>query len=99
MIRLISVLLVGAIVSMYFFPFEFVFLPGVNTKMAMAAIGLVILGFELPRQKESIIRSDLLVLSFIATIVSLICYFAVVYNNTNVHSVDVGVVGRCLHCN
>ena len=83
MIRLISVLLVGAIVSMYFFPFEFVFLPGVNTKMAMAAIGLVILGFELPRQKESIIRSDLLVLSFIAAIVSLICYFAIVYNNTN----------------
>ena len=83
MIRLISVLLVGTIVSMYFFPFEFVFLPGVNTKMAMAGIGLVLLGIELARQKESIIRRDLLVLSFIAAIVSLICYFAVVYNNTN----------------
>lgn len=83
MIRLISILLVGAIVSMYFFPFEFVFLPGVNTKMAMAGIGLVLLGIELARQKESIIRRDMLVLSFIAAIVSLICYFAVVYNNTN----------------
>ena len=83
MIRLISFLLVGTIVSMYFFPFEFVFLPGMNTKMAMAGIGLVLLGVELARQKVSIIRRDLLVLSFIAAIVSLICYFAVVYNNTN----------------
>lgn len=83
MFKNLSIILVGSIVSFYFFPFEFVFLPGVNTKMAMAGIGMVLLGVELARQKESIIRRDLLVLSFIATIVSLICYFSVVYNNTN----------------
>ena len=53
MIRLISVLLVGTIVSMYFFPFEFVFLPGVNTKMAMAGIGLVVLVVELAGKKDT----------------------------------------------
>ena len=83
MIRLISVLLIGTIVSFYFFPFEFVFFPGVNTKMALAGIGLVLLGIELARQRESKIRRDLLVLSFIAAIVSFMCYFAVIYNNTN----------------
>lgn len=83
MLRFISVLFVGAIVSFYFFPFEFVFLPGVNTKMVLAGIGLVMLGVELARQKGGVIRRDLFGLSLIATIVSLICYIAVVYNNTN----------------
>lgn len=83
MIRLISVLLVGTIASMYFFPFEFVFLPGVNTKMALAGIGLVVLGVDLAKRRVGIIRRDILALSLIASIVSLICYVAVVYNNTN----------------
>lgn len=31
------------VLSFYFFPFEFTFMPGINTKMAMAGIGLIVL--------------------------------------------------------
>lgn len=83
MVKLFSIILTGIIVSCYFFPFEFVFLPGVNTKMALAGLGLLVLGIQLAMKQEPIIRKDLMGLSFIAVIVSLICLFSVTYNNTN----------------
>ena len=42
----IKIILTGIIVSMFFFPFEFTFLPGVNTKMAMAGFGLLFIIFD-----------------------------------------------------
>lgn len=40
MMRLLAMLLVAMIVSGYYFPFTFSFLPGVNTKMVLAVIGI-----------------------------------------------------------
>lgn len=83
MVKLFSIILTGIIVSCYFFPFEFVFLPGVNTKMALAGLGLLVLGGQLAMKQEPIIRKDLMEFSFIAAIVSLIGLVSVTYNNTN----------------
>ena len=68
--------------SFYFFPFEFTFLPGVNTKKAMAGVGLILLIIQLARQKDSIINRDIFQLSIGAGSVSLIGFFAVTWNDT-----------------
>ena len=49
----IAVLLTGALFSMYFFPFEFYAIPGINTKMGLAAIGLVILAFSMAKGEDT----------------------------------------------
>lgn len=70
------------VVSFYFFPFEFRFLPAVNTKMALAALGLVILGIQLARNRNALINKDFLVLSILAALVSLAGLVSVIYNGT-----------------
>ena len=80
--KLFSIILTGIIVSFYFFPFEFVFLPGVNTKMALAGMGLLVLGLQLAKQGGAVIRKDLMFLSLVAAVVSLIGLASVTYNNT-----------------
>lgn len=71
------------ITSFYFFPFEFTFLPGMNTKMVIAGIGLVVLAFHFARRREFKIDNDFLTISAWALVVSLIGFAAVTYNNTN----------------
>lgn len=68
--------------SLYFFPFTFTFLPGVNTKMAMAAVGLVVLGIQLSRSRNSIFSKDAVVISLYALVVSFACFIAVTLNET-----------------
>lgn len=82
MIRILSVIFTIVVTSFYFFPFEFTFLPGVNTKMAMAGLGLVILGIQLGKSRDSLIGKDFFVLSMFALAVSLISYIAVSLNDT-----------------
>ncbi|MBQ3186934.1 MAG: hypothetical protein IJB62_05185 [Alistipes sp.] len=74
------------ITSFYFFPFEFSFLPGINTKMALAGIGLVLLGLNLGRSRESLFRKDITIASLLAGAVSLIGFIATIYNNTTDYS-------------
>ena len=75
-------ILLGALVSAYFFPFEFTFLPGYNTKMIMAALGLALWGINLSKQRAFSTNASLLNLSVMALIVSLIGVVSVVINNT-----------------
>ena len=77
--KLFSIILTGIIVSFYFFPFEFVFLPGVNTKMALAGMGLLVLGLQLAKQGGAVIRKDLMFLSLVAAVVSLIGLTSVLF--------------------
>ncbi len=74
--------LLGVMVSFYFFPIEFTFLPGINTKMAMAGFGLVILMFQLARKEQPHIDKSIFNLSIIACIISLASLIAVTYNET-----------------
>lgn len=71
------------IVSFYFFPFSFHFLPAVNTKMAMGGLGLVVLAVELARNRNALINKDFFLLSIFAAFVSLAGLVSVIYNNTS----------------
>lgn len=86
MLKYIQIAIGVIITSFYFFPFEFTFLPGVNTKMAMAGIGLVVLGFQLGKARNSLLNKDLMLLSGYALLVSLIGFISVTYNETRDYS-------------
>ena len=82
LLRACGMVLLAVLTSFYFFPFEFTFLPGVNTKMAMAGFGLVLLVFRLARQGRSMIDSDFFHLSLWAALVSLAGFATAVWNDT-----------------
>lgn len=78
LVHTISVILT----SFYFFPFETIFLPGVNTKMILAGIGLLILGKRLAQRRNAGINKDFFVLSLLALGISLISLLTMTINNT-----------------
>ena len=84
--HLLLVIFTILITDFYYFPIEFVFLPGVNTKMFLAGIGLVMLGFNLARHQMGQIDKGFLWLSLAALCVSFISYISIVVNNTPDHS-------------
>ncbi len=74
---------VGVILtSFYFFPFSFTFLPTVNTKMAMAGVGLVLVGIQLGRARNSVFSKDMVTISLYALMVSFTSFIAVTLNET-----------------
>lgn len=75
--------LLSILTSFYFFPFEFTFLPGINTKMAMAGVGLILVIVQLARQGRSLINKDIFNLAIMAGVVSLIGFFSVIWNDTH----------------
>ena len=82
MLKYLVIIITVVITSFYYFPFEFVFLPGINTKMALAGLGLIVLGFNLAKHRNGIDR-DLFILSLIAMPLSLISLTTMIYNVTN----------------
>lgn len=82
MFRVIGMVLLAILTSFYFFPFEFTFLPGINTKMAMAGISLCVLIAQLACKRSSIINRDFFELSLLSGVVSLISFFAAIFNDT-----------------
>lgn len=80
--RNIGMVCIVILTSFYFFPFEFTFLPAINTKMAMAGMGLCLLIVQLAKEYDSVINYDFFVISLWAAGVSLISFFAAVFNNT-----------------
>lgn len=78
LVHIISVILT----SFYFFPIETVFLPGVNTKMALAGFGLLILGKRLAQRRDADINKDFFILSLLALGISLISLLTMTINNT-----------------
>lgn len=82
MIRSILIFLTVIVTSIYFFPFSFKALPGVNTKMMVATIGLVIYLVRLSRGKNASVNKDMFFLSLCAVLVSLTSFFSITYNNT-----------------
>lgn len=71
------------VTSMFYFPFEFRVLPGVNTKMMLAAIALAILLFRMVYKRDLTMTKDFLYLSLLAGLVSFCGFVAVTYNNTD----------------
>lgn len=75
-------ILAGIVTSFFYFPFEFTFLPGLNTKMVLAAIGLVLLPLDIINKR---IQFDykLIILVLISFFISLISLATSVINQTN----------------
>ena len=82
MLKVLAIIFTVVVTSFYFFPFEFAFLPGVNTKMIMAACGLVILGINLARERNALINKDWFQLSIWGIVVSVIGLISITYNDT-----------------
>ena len=82
MIKYIGIAFSIILTSFYFFPFEFLAFPGVNTKMAMAGLSLIILGFQLGMKANATIDKDFFNLSILALLVSFASFISMVYNNT-----------------
>lgn len=98
MIRYISILFTVIITSMYFFPFEFRFLPGMNTKMIMASIGLLLIIVRMARLKISYFDKEFFVLSIWAIVVSLVGFTSVVYNDTLDYTYATYVISMFVWC-
>lgn len=82
MIKALMTILMGILVSFYFFPIEFTVLPGLNTKTLMAACGLVLLIVQMAQKRQSYIDKSVFTFSIIAIIVSLFGFTAATYNET-----------------
>lgn len=83
MLKLLLILFTGIFVSCFYFPFATPLLPaGMNTKMLIAVLGLMIGGMKMLGSKGAEVDKTFFTLSIYALIVSLICFFAVTYNGT-----------------
>ena len=82
MIRLLKIILTAILTSFFFFPFEFTALPGVNTKMALAVLGLGFLAFEMGKRRKLDFSSELLYLVLFAASVSLAALLSITINQT-----------------
>jgi hypothetical protein len=96
MLKLLAVLFTGVIVSFYYFPFEFSFLPGINTKMGLAVVGLALAAFQLTKKRLQGAPKDVFTITVLAIIVSLIGLFSVIFNNTPDYAYATYVVSMCV---
>lgn len=69
--------------SFFLFPFYFKFLPGVNTKMMMAIVGLFFLFFKSAVARNTLLNTQMLVLSLFAISVSVVGFISTTINNTH----------------
>lgn len=69
--------------SFYFFPFEFSFAIGANTKMIMAGCGLLLVCFQMAKRHGAGIRKDLLQVFLWAGVVSVCALISVFCNGTS----------------
>ena len=84
--KYIFMLLCVIISSCYFFPFELIAIPGINSKMAIALIGLIIVIYKSLKKETGNVDAGLLVLSIWAMIIGLISWASTAYNNTHDYS-------------
>ena len=96
MLKFLAVLFTGVIVSFYYFPFEFSFLPGINTKMGLAVVGLAIAAFQLSKKKSQGVPKDIFAITVLSIVVSLIGLFSVIFNNTPDYAYATYVVSMCV---
>ena len=80
----ILLMILGVVVtSCYIFPFVLASFPLGNSKMILAVIGLIILGYNLYKRSDAAIDKGFLILSIWAIIVSLIAGVSTLINNTH----------------
>ena len=82
MIDLLKAVSTGIVFSGYYFPFEFTFLPGINTKMVLAVIGIILFVIQWLKDRNTAINRVFISISAWAAVFSLFSLFSVTYNNT-----------------
>lgn len=82
MAKLLKAVLTGMVFSGYYFPFEFTFLPGINTKIILAVVGMVLLAMHWLKERNTEVNTVFVFISIVAGIFSLFSLFSVTYNNT-----------------
>lgn len=80
--KIIQVLLTLVLTSFFFFPFYTTFLPTINTKMIVAALGGILLLVKLARTGSAQIDKGIFSVSLCAALVSLASLLSMVLNNT-----------------
>lgn len=83
MLKFVLSFLVAVVTSFYLFPFEFAILPGVNTKMAMAGLGLVVAGISIARKRSAGLDMDFVVIILLAVGISMASLLTIAWNGTN----------------
>lgn len=83
MFKNIGILLGIILADFYFFPIEFTFLPGINTKLAMSVLSIPLLLANVAKKQSASLNKDFFVLVLFAAVVSLSSFASIVYNNTN----------------
>lgn len=90
--KYILYILTGVAVSFGFFPFEFSFLPGINTKMLLAVGGLLVLLQKFIADREPSFSRDFIVALLFAVVVSAIGFLSVAVNGTSDYTYSTYVV-------
>ena len=80
--KILAMIFTGVLVSFYYFPFEFSFLPGINTKMGLAVVGIIVAIYNLVHKKELVLLPNILRITLLAVLLSLIGMVSVIYNST-----------------
>lgn len=78
----IKVVISIILTSCYLFPFEFKFLPGINTKMVMAAIGLALVVSRLAQKRMASVDKDFMRIVIYGSLISIVALISYTYNNT-----------------
>lgn len=81
--KLIKYITLIIMMSLYIFPIEFRFLPSINSKMMLAALGIVTFLVRIATRKQDGISLDVMKSGVLAAIVSVCGLFSVIYNSTN----------------
>ena len=81
--RYIGYLITLIVTSLYFFPFEFSFLPGVNTKMAMAVLGLILAVYSCAKNRSIGLPKEYIWVFLLALLTSFWGIASTTYNSTN----------------
>lgn len=80
MLRILALIISVIFTSCYYFPFDVA--AGVNLKMLMAAMALIILGIKFTKERNITIERDFIILSIWGIGVSFASIIATTYNNT-----------------
>jgi len=80
--KFILVILAGIMTSLFIFPFNLPFATNVNTKMVIAAFGLLLFFYDMLRKRSFVISRDFLIFSIICVLVSVWSYLVITINNT-----------------
>lgn len=80
--KMTSMILVMFVVSMFFFPVFFSAFPSQNTKNMLAVVGLVFIFMTLVYKRDFSLPRGILVLLFLAALVSVVALFSINYNQT-----------------